>query len=69
MVGLGYGSDLSSGDEDLECGYRIHISGNTLLVDDFKKTPELYTEKGNPIDLMLIHLGGTKIPARACHYC
>jgi L-ascorbate metabolism protein UlaG (beta-lactamase superfamily) len=62
MVELRYGSDLSSGDEDLECGFRIYISGDTLLVDDLKKIPKLYTDKRNSIDLMLIHLGGTTIP-------
>lgn len=44
------------------CGYRIYISGDTLYVNDLKKIPEMYTHAGKPIDLMLIHLGGTTIP-------
>jgi hypothetical protein len=40
---------------------RIYISGDTLMVDDLKAIPEHY--KGQNIDLMLIHLGGTTIPS------
>ena len=40
---------------------RIYISGDTLMVDELKKIPEHY--KGQNIDLMLIHLGGTTIPS------
>jgi L-ascorbate metabolism protein UlaG (beta-lactamase superfamily) len=40
---------------------RIYISGDTLLVDELKEIPERY--KGQNIDLMLIHLGGTTIPS------
>lgn len=39
---------------------RIYISGDTLMVDELKAIPERY--KGQNIDLMLIHLGGTTIP-------
>jgi len=39
----------------------IYISGDTLLVDDLKQIPERY--KGQNIDLMLVHLGGTTIPS------
>lgn len=39
----------------------IYISGDTLMVDDLKKIPEYC--KGQNIDLMLIHLGGTTIPS------
>lgn len=42
--------------------YRIYISGDTLMVDELKEIPERY--KGQNIDLMLIHLGGTTIPSR-----
>jgi L-ascorbate metabolism protein UlaG (beta-lactamase superfamily) len=69
IVELGYlGSNAdNSGDsreenESFDCGYRIYISGDTLLVDDLKKIPEMYTHAGKTIDLMLIHLGGTTIP-------
>ncbi|KAA8905552.1 beta-lactamase superfamily domain-containing protein [Sphaerosporella brunnea] len=53
------------GDEDVvekrwECGYRIYISGDTLMVNELKDIPELYRDK--QIDLMLVHLGGTTIP-------
>src|SRR6266480_7431947 len=37
------------------CGYRIYISGDTLMVDELKEIPERY--KGQNIDLMLVHLG------------
>jgi L-ascorbate metabolism protein UlaG (beta-lactamase superfamily) len=40
---------------------RIYISGDTLMVDDLKAIPEHY--KGQNVDLMLIHLGGTTIPS------
>jgi L-ascorbate metabolism protein UlaG (beta-lactamase superfamily) len=43
----------------LDCS--IYISGDTLLVDDLKQIPERY--KGQNIDLMLVHLGGTTIPS------
>ena len=42
-----------------ECS--IYISGDTLMVDELKEIPERY--KGQNIDLMLIHLGGTTIPS------
>lgn len=40
---------------------RIYISGDTLMVDELKEIPERY--KGQNIDLMLVHLGGTTIPS------
>lgn len=55
MIELGYGSS----DEDFECGYRIYISGDTLMVDELKEIPKRYA--GQNIDLMLIHLGGTTV--------
>ena len=42
-----------------EC--RIYISGDTLMIDELKEIPERY--KGQNIDLMLVHLGGTTIPS------
>lgn len=42
-------------------GYRIYISGDTLLVDELKEIPQRFKDEG--IDLMLVHLGGTSIPA------
>jgi len=58
MVELGYNQ---GSDESFECGYRIYISGDTLMIDELKEIPERY--KGQGIDLMLIHLGGTTIPS------
>ncbi|KAF5639932.1 metallo-hydrolase oxidoreductase [Fusarium sp. NRRL 52700] len=57
MLGLGY---RKVGNGKLQASYRIHISGDTLLVDELKEIPRwLQNER---IDLMLIHLGGTTIP-------
>ena len=44
--------------EAAKAGYRVYISGDTLMVDDLKAIPEKYPH----VDLMLIHLGGTTIP-------
>lgn len=46
-----------------QTGYRIYISGDTLFVDELNAISEKYTHAGKPIDLMLIHLGGTTIPS------
>ncbi|KAL2438644.1 hypothetical protein ABEF95_012751 [Exophiala dermatitidis] len=68
MLELGYDLSSPSPDKDsnqqssFHCGYRIYISGDTLYVKDLERIPELYTHAGKPIDLMLIHLGGTTIP-------
>jgi len=62
MVELGYSSAPASEDA-FNSGYRIYISGDTLMFDDLHKIPEIYSSHtGKPIDLMLIHLGGTTIP-------
>lgn len=60
MLELGH-TQSGGGDETFINGYRIYISGDTLLVDELKEIPERY--KGQNIDLMLIHLGGTTIPS------
>jgi L-ascorbate metabolism protein UlaG (beta-lactamase superfamily) len=57
MIELGYSSSAA---ESFENGYRIYISGDTLMVDELKEIPERYKDQN--IDLMLIHLGGTTIP-------
>lgn len=68
MLELGYsnGDNTSAaagaGAADFDCGYRIYISGDTLYVKDLEKIPDMYTHAGKPIDLMLIHLGGTTLP-------
>ncbi|KAL6708693.1 hypothetical protein ACN47E_002389 [Coniothyrium glycines] len=58
MVELGYSSSPSG--DDFENGYRIYISGDTLMVDELKEIPNRYKDQN--IDLMLVHLGGTTIP-------
>jgi len=47
--------------ESFKNGYRIYISGDTLMIDELKEIPKRY--KDQRIDLMLIHLGGTTIPS------
>lgn len=59
MIELGYQN--ASKAESFESGYRIYISGDTLMVDELKEIPERYANQN--IDLMLIHLGGTTIPS------
>ena len=61
MVELGYKPDLSAPDSAFTNGYRIYISGDTLMVDDLKEIPKRYADK--KVDLMLVHLGGTTIPS------
>ncbi|KAK4445719.1 putative metal-dependent hydrolase [Podospora aff. communis PSN243] len=66
MVELGYLKETEGGlegerkEEEMETGYRIYISGDTLFVDELKGIPEWLN--GEKIDLMLVHLGGTTIP-------
>lgn len=60
MVELGH-TKLGQGNESFENGYRIYISGDTLMVPELKEIPERYKDLN--IDLMLIHLGGTTIPS------
>jgi L-ascorbate metabolism protein UlaG (beta-lactamase superfamily) len=63
MIELGYSDYSESGIMEtgsFENGYRIYISGDTLMVDELKEIPERYKDQN--IDLMLIHLGGTTIP-------
>jgi L-ascorbate metabolism protein UlaG (beta-lactamase superfamily) len=61
MVELGYKPNESAPDSAFTNGYRIYISGDTLMVDDLKEIPKRYADK--KIDLMLVHLGGTTIPS------
>ena len=58
MLELGY-TTATGKDADFKCGYRIYISGDTLFVPELKEIPERY--KGQNIDLMLAHLGGTSL--------
>lgn len=51
------GSMLEFADAGDEKGYRIYISGDTLVYEDIKEIPKRYPD----IDLALLHLGGTRI--------
>lgn len=62
MLELGYGDS----DAHFDRSYRIYISGDTVYNDDLKSIPERYPASASdpyPVDLMLIHLGGTTIPS------
>lgn len=59
LLELGYTTSSETA-QNTQVGYRIYISGDTLLIDELKQIPQwLHGEK---IDLMLVHLGGTTIP-------
>jgi L-ascorbate metabolism protein UlaG (beta-lactamase superfamily) len=60
LVELGWTRGKERNEEGFETGYRIYISGDTLMVDELKEIPERL--RGDKIDLMLVHLGGTTIP-------
>lgn len=65
IVELGYTKPDSAEASSFQSGYRIYISGDTLMYDELHKIPEMYSSHtGKPIDLMLIHLGGTTIPSK-----
>ncbi|KAI0483101.1 Metallo-hydrolase/oxidoreductase [Xylariaceae sp. FL0804] len=59
------GAPTGADSEGLDTGYRVYISGDTLLVDELKDIPRWIAGKCGKdarIDLMLVHLGGTTIP-------
>ncbi|KAM3462331.1 hypothetical protein MY5147_002459 [Beauveria neobassiana] len=62
LLELGHLGGAGDSDE-LQVGYRIYISGDTLLVDDLERIPAWLGDK--QLDLMLVHLGGTTIPGPA----
>ncbi|RAL00774.1 MBL fold metallo-hydrolase [Aspergillus ibericus CBS 121593] len=62
MLELGYGNHGGT-TADFEPGYRIYISGDTLIFDELKEIPRRYD--GQAINLMLVHLGGTTVPSPA----
>lgn len=62
MLELGYKSPGTGSDSSFENGYRIYISGDTLMIDELKEIPQRYLQNGEKVDLMLVHLGGTTIP-------
>lgn len=57
MLELGHRGGAAA--DDFRPGYRIYISGDTLLVPELSAIPERYPH----VDLMLVHLGGTTIPS------
>lgn len=63
MLDLSYSSNHAGEDREDggKPGYRIYISGDTLMVDELKEIPQRFKAEG--IDLMLVHLGGTSIPS------
>ncbi|KAL4907231.1 hypothetical protein BDW74DRAFT_189747 [Aspergillus multicolor] len=60
MLELGYKQGQTE-DSSFTTGYRIYISGDTLLVDELKEIPRLYGEHN--INLMIVHLGATMVPS------
>ncbi|GIZ47705.1 hypothetical protein CKM354_001079000 [Cercospora kikuchii] len=56
MLELGHKTTTS-----FHSGYKIYISGDTLLVPELSTIAETYKDQN--IDLMLLHLGGTTIPS------
>ncbi|KAI9932653.1 hypothetical protein MW887_008902 [Aspergillus wentii] len=62
MLELGYGN-IGTMKTSFTVGYRIYITGDTLMSETLKEIPERYA--GKKIDLMLAHLGGTTLPTPA----
>lgn len=65
MLELGYTTSPSpspTSTTDFTCGYRIYITGDTLPAAELHDIPRRYTDRNQPIDLMLLHLGGTTVP-------
>lgn len=60
MLELGYYPHASATNDAFECGYRIYVTGDTLLVDELGEMHARYA--GKKIDLMIMHLGGTILP-------
>lgn len=62
LLELGYTAATETSDKpsEVDVGYRIYISGDTLFVDELKEIPKRLSD--GRIDLMLVHLGGTTIP-------
>ena len=50
---------------DFTPGYRIYITGDTLMNESLNPIHERWNPTHDPIDLMLAHLGGTMIPSPA----
>ncbi|KAI2795250.1 hypothetical protein POX_a01855 [Penicillium oxalicum] len=63
---LEFGTSANSHDmTDFTSGYRIYITGDTLMSESLNPIHERWNPTHEPIDLMLAHLGGTMIPSPA----
>jgi len=51
------GSILDFGSKSAGAGYRMYISGDTMVFEDIKEIPRRYPG----VDLALLHLGGTRL--------
>jgi L-ascorbate metabolism protein UlaG (beta-lactamase superfamily) len=51
------GSILDFGSKSAGAGYRMYISGDTMVFDDIREIPRRYPG----VDLALLHLGGTRL--------
>lgn len=51
------GSMLDFGNKDHKYGYRMYISGDTMVFNDIKEIPRRYPD----VDMALLHLGGTRL--------
>ncbi|OAA36649.1 hypothetical protein NOR_07449 [Metarhizium rileyi] len=64
LLELGYATaereNQARQESDIDVVFRIYISGDTLYVDELEEIPKRLNIK--PLDLMLVHLGGTTIP-------
>lgn len=63
LLELGYEKKTESNglqNTEIDIGYRIYISGDTLFVDELEDIPKRL--ENEQLDLMLVHLGGTTIP-------
>ncbi|KJZ72657.1 hypothetical protein HIM_08016 [Hirsutella minnesotensis 3608] len=64
ILELGFTAGSSDGAKEQgsgwQVGYRIYISGDTLVVDELREIPKRL--QGEKIGLTLVHLGGTTIP-------
>ncbi|KAF7714560.1 Uncharacterized protein PECH_006109 [Penicillium ucsense] len=63
---LELGTSANSHDmTDFNAGYRIYITGDTLMNESLHSIHQRWNPKHEPINLMLAHLGGTMIPSPA----
>lgn len=61
LLELGHSRGGEPEPRDVNTGFRIYISGDTLYIEDlFRDMVDCL--RGRQVDLMLVHLGGTTIP-------